>query len=304
MSAVADLYQVLGVPEDADADAIKKAYRSLAKKHHPDANPGDKKAEERFKEIGQAYEILSDPEKRRRYDSMRRSPFSGGRAPGGQPDLGGYGVPDGVDWQGSASIDDLFSMFFGQGGPGAGGPVDLRGAFRGAGAPGQDLESEVWVSFEDAALGRPVTVQMQGQAQPLRLNLPPGAESGLRLRLAGQGAPNRRGRKGDLYLTLKVRPSDVFTRQGLDITGKLRVNLAQAVLGSKATAQTLRGGVRVTVPAGTQPGTRLRLAGQGIEAEGRKGDHFAEVEVQLPTNLSDEERAQWVSMAQRRGWEL
>lgn len=300
MSQVADLYTVLGVAEDADSDAIKKAYRNLAKKFHPDANPNDKKAEEHFKEIGQAYEILSDPEKRRRYDSMRRSPFGGGGARAG----GGYEVPEGAQWQGDASIDDLFSMFFGRGGRPMGG-FDLGGEFPGARPePGGDLDSEVWVSFEDAALGRPVTVQREDQAQPLRLNLPAGAESGLRLRLAGQGAARRRGRRGDLYLTLKVRPSDRFTRQGLDISSKVTVNLAQALLGAKATAQTLRGEVRVTVPEGVQPGTRLRLAGQGIASEGRKGDHYVEIDVRLPQGLNDEEKAQIGALAKRHGWEL
>jgi len=299
---------VLGVPENADADAVKKAYRALAKKLHPDANPGDKKSEERFKELGQAYEILSDPEKRRRYDALRRAPYADDARPG----PGGAGGPfggGGVEWQGAGSIDELFSMFFGQGGPGGGfDPRSGQGSFGGFGTAGPDmgadLDSEVWVSFEDAALGRPVTVQMEGQAQPLRLNLPPGAESGLRLRLAGQGAPRRRGRRGDLYLTLKVKPSERFTRQGLDVTGTVTVNLAQALLGSKATAATLRGDLRVSIPAGTQPGTRLRLAGQGIEAEGRRGDHYAQVEVRLPLNLSDDEKAQISAMAKRRDWDL
>jgi DnaJ-class molecular chaperone len=302
MSQVVDLYGVLGVPEGAGPDDIKKAYRSLAKRFHPDANPNDKKAEEKFKELGQAYEILSDPEKRRRYDAMRSNPYAGQA----RPEAGGWpgGAADGGAWAGAGSIDDLFSMFFGQGASTMGG-FDVRGGFGGQ-APdtGGDLDSEVWVGFEDAALGRPVTVHLEGRPQPLRLNLPPGAESGLRLRLAGQGALRRRGRRGDLFLTLKVRPSDRFTRQGLDVTSKVEVNLAQALLGSKAAAATLRGEVRVKVPASTQPGTRLRLAGQGIEADGRKGDHYVEVAVLLPQNLSDEEKASMEAMAQRRHWEF
>ncbi len=288
MAAVADLYGVLGVPEGADADAIKKAYRELAKRYHPDANPGDAKAEERFKELGQAYEILSDPEKRRRYDAMRHAPAReawGGTGESGSP------------WQGEGSIEDLFSMFFG----GQGGPFGTASPM---GAGNGDLESEVWVSFEDAALGRSVTVQWAGRDQPLRLNLPPGAESGLRLRLAGQGSARRRGRRGDLYLTLKVRPSDRFTRQGLDIIGPLDANLGQCLLGGRVAAPTLRGEARVRVPAGTQPGTRLRLAGQGIEAGGRRGDHYAEVRLQLPQDLDNGEKAAIRDMARRRGWQI
>ena len=229
MSQVADLYQVLGVPETADADAIKKAFRTLAKANHPDTHPGDKKAEERFKQISQAYEILSDAEKRKRYDAMRRSPFSGG----GQAGHSGWAQDD--QGAGGGDVDDLFEMFFGRGGSPFG-----NGFGRGADPrqrAGRDLESEVRVSFEDAALGRPVTVQMQDHDQPLRLNLPPGAESGLRLRLAGQGQAGRGGKRGDLYLTLVVAPSDRFRREGLHVVGRARVNLSQALAHNTRTSR-------------------------------------------------------------------
>ncbi len=289
---VADLYAALGVPESASAEEIKRAYRALAKRWHPDANPGDRGAEERFKQIGQAYEILSDPDKRRRYDALRRSPVPEPET--GAPPWASSGGA--AAWGGSASVEDLFSMFFGSGeaGPGPFGVPDQGG----------DFDSEVWVSFEDAALGNPVTVRLEGRPQPLKLNLPPGAESGLRMRLAGQGAPRRRGRRGDLFLTLKVRPSERFSRRGLDIHGFVEVNLAQALLGARVQAPTLRGSARVGVPAGTQPGTLLRLAGQGIEAEGRRGDHFVEVRVKLPTDLDEPEKAAILGMARRRGWAL
>ena len=306
MSQVADLYKALGLNPDADAAAIKKAYRSLAKQHHPDANPGSKTSEDRFKEISQAYEILSDPEKRSRYDAMRQSPFagSGGRGPE-QAEWGQGGSPFG----GGGSVEDLFEMFFGAGGS----PFDgLRagsfgGGFRGRRGPakGADLESEVDVAFEDAALGRPVTVHLEGQAQPLRLNLPPGAESGLRLRLAGQGAGDGRGgARGDLYLTLRVRPSQQFRREGLDVVGKLKVNLSQALLGTSVEVQTLRGARRLKLQPGLPPGTRLRLAGQGLETDAGKGDHYVEVEVELPKDLDPAETAAVEAMAKRRGWEL
>lgn len=302
MAGVADLYKVLGVAEDADEAAIKKAFRALAKRHHPDANPGDKKAEERFKELSQAYEILSDPEKRRRYDSLRRSPYGaegagpfGGGASGAGREAGPYGS--------AGSIDDLFEMFFGGGGGPFGGRQPFgRGRQRGP-AKGADLESEVEVSFEDAALGRPVTVQMAGQDQPLRLSLPAGAESGLRLRLGGQGAPGAAGR-GDLYLTLRVKPSPRFTREGWDIVGKVTINLAQALLGASLTVPTLRGERRLKLPPGLALGTRLRLGGQGIHAEGGPGDHFVEPQLELPQDLDTAEQAQIKAMALRRGWEL
>jgi len=299
VSDVADLYKALGVAPDADAAAIKKAFRDLAKKHHPDTHPGDKASEERFKEISQAYEILSDPEKRRRYDAMRQSPFAGsaGRGPG----QGAWGPEGGGGFDGG-SVEDLFEMFFGAGGSpfGGGGFRQRRGPAKGA-----DLESEVDVAFEDAALGRPVTVHLDGQVQPLRLNLPPGAESGLRLRLSGQGAGNGRGGpRGDLYLTLRVRPSQQYRREGLDVVGKLRVNLAQALLGSSVEVQTLHGARRLKLQPGLPPGTRLRLAGQGIESDAGKGDHYVEVDVELPKELDPAESAAVEAMAKRRGWEL
>ena len=299
MSDVADLYKALGVAPDADAAAVKKAFRDLAKKHHPDTHPGDKASEERFKEISQAYEILSDPEKRRRYDAMRQSPFAGqgGRGPG----QGAWGPEAGGGFDGG-SVEDLFEMFFGAGGSpfGGGGFRQRRGPAKGA-----DLESEVDVAFEDAALGRPVTVHLEGQVQPLRLNLPPGAESGLRLRLAGQGAGNGRGGpRGDLYLTLRVRPSQQYRREGLDVVGKLKVNLAQALLGSSVEVQTLHGARRLKLQPGLPPGTRLRLAGQGIETDAGKGDHYVEVDVELPKELDAAESAAMEAMAKRRGWEL
>lgn len=293
MPPVADLYKVLGVPENADAAAIKKAFRSQAKECHPDTHPGDKKAEDRFKALSQAYDILSDTEKRRRYDAMRQSPFGGEGDGGGQ----GQGPWQGGGGAGAGSIDDLFEMFFGRG----------RSPFQGfpqEAASGQDMESEVWASFDDAALGKAITVQLQGREQPLRLNLPPGAESGLRLRLAGQGAAGRRGKAGDLYITLQVRPSDRFTRDGLNILGKAKVNLGLALLGGSITVPTLRGELRLKLVPGTQPGTRLRLAGQGIEAEGRKGDHFVEVDVELPKDLELAERQFLMEMGKKRGWEL
>ena len=286
MAKPADLYATLGVAADADADAIKKAFRDLAKKHHPDANPGNKKSEEIFKEASQAYEILSDPEKRRRYDAMRNSPFEGQ-----EPSGGGY-----AEDFGGGSINDLFEMFFqGRGGFGGGPRQPARG---------QDLESEVWVSMEDAALGRSVSVSLEG-GQPLRLNLPPGAEDGLRLRLAGQGGASRRGgAPGDLYLTLRVKPSAHFKRDGLDTSSNVHLNLAQALLGTSVTVSTLRGSVKLKVPAGSSPGTRLRVPGQGIEADGKKGDHYVVLRLDLPKDLDEAERAQVQALAAKRAWEL
>lgn len=301
MSEVVDLYKVLGLAESADEAAIKKAFRRLAKDFHPDTHPGDKKAEERFKEISQAYEILSDKEKRQRYDAMRRSPFGDERS-----------GPQGGPWRqaggaGASSINDLFEMFFGQGGGargGFGGFGGFGGGFQQEAPQGQDIESEVWVSFDDAALGRPVTVQLEGRSQPLKLNLPAGAADGLKLRLAGQGHPGRGGRAGDLYLTLRVRPSAIFKREGNDSVSQVKLNLAQALLGATVTVPTLDGDVRMKVPAGSAAGTRLRLKGKGIPNAAGRGDHLVELGVEMPGTLSTEEEAAVRAMAAARHWEL
>jgi DnaJ-class molecular chaperone len=196
------------------------------------------------------------------------------------------------------NINDLFEMFFGGGGGPFGGQ---RGRSRRP-QKGPDLESEVWVSMEDAALGRSVSVSLEG-GQPLKLNLPAGADDGLRLRLSGQGGAGPAG-NGDLYLTLRVRPSAHFKREGLDTVANLHLNLAQALLGTTVTVLTLRGSVRMKVPAGSVPGTRLRIPGQGIEVDGKKGDHYVVLGVDLPKDLDDAERAQVEAMAKKREWEL
>lgn len=299
MAKVADLYQVLGVDENADAEAIKKAYRTLAKKHHPDNNAGDKKAEDKFKELNQAHEVLADPEKRKRYDQMRRSPFGqqGGGDPFGQSGAAEQGF-DGAEFQGDpGSINDLFEMFFGGRGrsPFGGGARETRG---------QDHESEVWVDFEDAALGRSVTLQMQGQDQPLKLNLPAGAEEGMRLRLAGRGGKGSRGKAGDLYLSLRIKRHARLAREGLNIVSREPMNLGQALLGGTLNVATLHGNVRLKLPRPSQPGTRMRLAGQGIQADGKKGDHLVELELKLPEHLDEHDQAALEAMAKRKGWEL
>lgn len=275
MAQPADLYKVLGVAQDADADAVKKAFRDLAKKHHPDANPGNKKSEEKFKEASQAYEILSDPEKRRRYDAMRHSPIQ---------DQGGY--------DNGESINDLFEMFFG----------GASGGGRRRQSRGRDLESEVWVDLEEAALGKAVSVNLEG-GQALRLNLPSGAEDGLRLRLGGQGGHGAGG-QGDLYLTLRIRPSIRFKREGSDIVGAVHLNLGQALLGATVTVPTLRGSVKVKIPPASPTATRLRIPGQGIEVDGRTGDHLVELDLDLPQDLDADDKEKIQALATKHGWEL
>ncbi len=363
-TATKDFYEILGVPESASQEEIKKAYRKLAKQHHPDANPDDPDAADRFKEIGEAYSVLSDPEKRQQYDQMRK--FGGlgfgGRA-GGRPTGGGGprgGTRHGPDFEGSFSFDDLtgfgglgdiFSSIFDRGerrrrsqarsGPEKGKNVEYvveipfltaaRGGTvsisvpiseecatcGGSGArPGTDFTrcSECGgtgnVSFGQGgfAVNRPCPACMgQGrmpespcracggsgtvrQTRKIQVKVPEGVESGSKVRLSGQGERGRSGgRAGDLIITFKVKDHRFFRRDGLDVHCTVPINLAQATLGSKVRVRTIHGSKAVLrIPPGTQSGTRFRIRGQGAEKNGRRGDQFVEVKVEIPDELTDE----------------
>ena len=349
MAPLADLYDVLGVRKDASPEDLKAAYRRLAKKFHPDANPGNKQAEEKFKGINEAYEILSDREKRSRYDAMRANPWAspgaGGPAgPRSSPRAGfewrqdgGPGGDAGMGGAGSASIDDLFQMFFGRGWSGGRNPFGGEaGPFFEGASDGQDSQAEVDVSFDQAVKGgalaltlpheercghcqgRGVEPGSRGRAcaqcggagsiqtkRKLRVQIPSGAENGTRLRIQGEGqSPQGRGKPGDLYLTLRVAPHPRFKRQGLDLSAVETINLAQALLGCELPVETLHGAVKTRVPAGVQPGTRLRLAGRGIEAGGKKGDHYVELQVELPKDLNSREKDLIRLLAAERQWKM
>jgi DnaJ-class molecular chaperone len=328
MSAVADLYQVLGLKTSAGADEIKAAYRRLAKQHHPDANPQDKtRSEEKFKGISQAYEILSDPGKRAEYDAMRQPPRSGGRRTSrtGRPQDDFSGM-EGLD---GASIEDLFQRFFGRGWGGG------SGSF-GEEVGGEDAHAEADISFEQSVLGGPLMVRLPKQeacarcqgrgvepgarsractgcnglgsvhsAKSLRIQVPAGVEDGTRLRLRGEGQASQiGGAPGDLMLTIKVAPHPRYSRQGLDILSKERLNLAMALLGGELEIETVDGVVRAKVPAGVQPGMRIRLAGRGIKLAHRHGDHYAEMQVELPKDLSAREKEIVKLLAAERGWKI
>ncbi len=274
-----NLYAILGVPETASADAIKKAYRKLAKQNHPDATGGDAKKTERFKEIGDAYAVLSDVTKRQEYDRLRHAP------------VGADGLPQGFD-------ADAFSQIFGDfrtGGHGGGGLGDLGDLFaslfggavpgasgRGRGR-GSDMQSTLEVSFREAALGTLRTIRA-GSGRTVEVNVPAGVESGARLRVSGQGGPApKHGRAGDLFLDVTVVPDPHLRRKGRDIELTLPVTVAEACLGTKVDVPTLDGSVRLTVPAGTPSGARLRLRAKGVRApDGSRGDQFCRVEIVVP----------------------
>ncbi len=312
-----DYYAVLGVPRTASEKDIKTAYRRLARKHHPDVNPGDKKAEQAFKEISEAYAVLSDAEKRKKYDRwgpdwerIEQAQAAGANV-GGHPGAGrtytwsGTGGPTagsaGFDFEGE-DIGSLFEQLFGSAGAG-------RQRVRVTARKGSDLEQPVEIMLEEAFNGTQRTFQIQdtqtGQLRGVEVKIPAGAYDGLRIRVAGKGNPGSGGApNGDLYLVVHVRPHPTFERQGDDLHVKVRTPLYTAVLGGEVTVPTLKGTrLALKVPAESQNGTKIRLAGQGmprVKGEGR-GDLYAELAVDLPRSLTPRERELFEELAEQRG---
>jgi len=283
-----DLYKILGVSEDASEDAIKKAFRKLAKENHPDATGGDKRKTERFKEINEANTVLSDQQKRREYDRLRSAPVGADGMPEGfDPDAfaqvfgGGSG---GAQSGGFGDLGDMFANLFGNTGP------FTRG--RGRGRPqarGADMVGNLEVTFKDAALGVRQTIR-SGSGKSVNVNIPAGVETGARLRVPGQGAPApRSGQPGDLYLDIVVRSDAYLRRNDDDVELALPLTLGEAVLGTQVDVPTLDGTVRLTVPAGTSSGAKLRLRGKGIKRpDGARGDQLCRVEIVVPRLKPDD----------------
>ena len=340
-----DYYKDLGVARDASQADIKHAYRKLARQYHPDVKPGDKTAERRFKEINEANEVLSDPDKRKRYDELganwERYASAAGSA-GGDPfgqgspfaGYGGAGGPGGgnIRYEFHTSDDgdfsDFFQTFFSgaaagtgatrgrsrttSGGAGGGASFDdilagmgLSGAGSGpaggfsTGAAGRSraapqtpsVEAEVELTLEEAFHGTTRLVQVDGKR--LEVKVPRGVETGSRIRLKGRGGGDP-DHPADLYLVTRVKPHPIYTRIGADLTREVPITLGEALLGAEITVRTLKGRVRLTIPAGTQPGRTFRLKGQGMPrlkpkpGEAPTGDVLVKVKVILPTDLSDE----------------
>ena len=306
-----DYYRILGVDKNATSEEVRKAYRSLARKYHPDVNPGDKGAEEHFKEINEAHEVLRDPEKRRKYDQLGAN-WSSYQQMGGDP--------HGFDW----------SQWFAGGQPGAGGgrvyteQVDLNDLFENSGfsdffqsmfgggtsrvrrnarsVQGRHIEQPVEISLEEAFKGTVRILQM-GQRR-LEVKIPPGVRTGSRVRVAGEGQPGHNGgRPGDLYLVISVRKHPMFRREGDDLRMRLPVDLYTTVLGGKVLVQTLKGHISLTVPAETSAGQVFRLRGQGmplLHDRSQYGDLYAEIQPTVPQGLSDQEKKLFHELADIR----
>lgn len=301
-----DYYRILGVERNADEKTIKRAYRRLAVQYHPDKNPGDQKAEERFKEINEAYEVLGDAGKRAKYDRLGASYQAWQQ----------QGAPGGFDWSqwmGSApgggvrvEMGDLDEMF------GGGFSDFFQAIFGGVAAAnaarrnratlrGRDMEQRVGISLEEAFRGTRRQIRRDGRN--LEVKIPPGSRSGTRIRVAGQGETGR-GAAGDLYLLIDVADDPRYSRDGDDLHVDARVDLYTAVLGGEVQVPTPAGPVVLKIPAGSQPGRTFRLKGRGmpgLRKPSQKGDLFAHLNVAIPTDLSSEEKALFQQLADRRG---
>ncbi len=284
MAEEKDLYEVLGVARGASLEEIRKAYRKLARRHHPDVNPNDPKAAERFKEISFAHEVLSDEKKRKLYDEFGRR----GLEPGFDPEQaraykrwseGAQRSPFHETFSSEIDLDDLLSgIFGGRGGFGA------RAGFGGARGPrrGLDTQGDVTIDFLDAVRGGKVTIHLDGRA--IQVTIPPGAGEGTRIRLAGQGEPGQAGAPaGDLYLRLHVRPHPFFRREGDDILLEVPVTIPELVLGAQIQVPTPDGLANVKVPPHSANGRRLRLRGKGASRRGGgRGDLYVTLRAELP----------------------
>jgi DnaJ-class molecular chaperone len=329
-----DYYTTLGVAKTATEKDIKQAFRKLARKFHPDVNPGDKSAESKFKEINEAYEVLGDPEKRKKYDELGANwrMYEQAGAQGGSPF--GAGSPFGGGWNvnvgggrggyrtmtedemremfGDANpFSDFFQTFFGGG---AGTAEEARGGRRTGRArsrvqPGRDLEQEIELGLEDAFHGtmRRFAMSVDGQERTFDVRIPAGVGDGSRVRVAGEGEPGTGGGKsGDLYLRIRLAPHEKFERKGRDLYTHVQVPLTTAVLGGEADVATLGGkSLRLKIPPTTQNGQVFRLRGHGMPASGKPGkndktddagDLYATVDVQLPKTLTPEQRSHFEAL--------
>ncbi|ANE51627.1 DnaJ C-terminal domain-containing protein [Flavisolibacter tropicus] len=284
-----DYYQILGVGKNASTDDIKKAYRKLARKHHPDLNPNDQEAHKRFQQINEANEVLSDPEKRKKYDQYGKDwqhaeQFEQARqqqqyAGGGRGFQGGS-----YEGFGGGDFSEFFESMFGSGG--------ARGRSRQTRFRGQDFEAELHLSLREAYTTHQRTLTINGKQ--IRITIPAGVENGQRIRLKGHGEQGvNGGPAGDLYITFQINDDPVFKRSGSDLFATIDLDLYTAVLGGEATIDTLSGKIKLKVAPETQNGTKVRLKGKGFpvyKQEGQHGSLYITYQIKIPTGLSERER--------------
>ena len=294
-----DYYKVLGVDEKADAQTVKKAYRKLARELHPDKNPDDPKAEGKFKEVQQAYEVLSDEKKRRDYDRRRRYGAAGdpfhtragggyGRSPGGT-----YTRMD-QGFEQSDGMNDIFERFFG-GAAGQGPGGGQRPTSRAPSSEAYDRKRTVRISFERMLQGGHLAFSLDDEQ--IRLPFPKGVKDGHKLRVKQKGRPMPNGSRGDLYVTIRIDDHPDFWREELTIHSKIRVSAFDAMLGVGTQFKTPTGKLlKLTIPAGSQPDGKLRVRGYGVETDDAKGDLIVHLDVFIPESLTEEQK-KWIEKA-------
>ncbi|MGN6543874.1 MAG: DnaJ C-terminal domain-containing protein [Aureliella sp.] len=308
-----DYYKSLEVGRTASPEEIQKAYRRLARKYHPDMNPEDAAAKKKFQQIQHAYDVLSDPEKRKLYDQFGPSfeniaagagpggaGFGGGGPGGGGGGAGpfpfdleqifgggrGQGQGGGGGFQFEGDLGDIFQQFAGAGGR-------TRGRRHAAPARGSDLAAEVVVPFHTAVLGgfRDISIERGGKHETIQIKIPPGVDSGKKIRLRGRGEPGAGGDAGDLIVTIQVAPHPHFKRHGNNLELRLPVTLGEAALGATVDVPTPGGEVTLKIPPGSSSGRRLRIKGQGVRLpSGEAGDLYVELQIKLPASLDDSAR--------------
>lgn len=315
-----DYYKTLGIARDASDDDIKKAFRKLARLYHPDVAKDKKGAEAKFKEINEAHEVLSDPEKRRKYDELGANwdQAGSGRPPphAGTADWRGTGGGDQEFHFGGTGFSDFFERFFSRGGGGPDMEDVLRRGRRGrrpAGEPeyaerGADIEGDILVTLHEALHGSMRTLSLrrsdphtgETQTETFKVRIPPGAQEGRRIRVPGKGSPGLGGGpEGDLYLRVRLAAHPDFQVRGVDLFHDVMVAPWEAVLGARVEVPTLSGTIKLTIPPGTNSGRQLRVRGQGLPRSpgGERGDFYVVVNIQVPETITAEERAAWETLA-------
>ncbi|MDD6087898.1 MAG: DnaJ C-terminal domain-containing protein [Desulfovibrionaceae bacterium] len=301
-----DYYKILNVSRTANKDEIGRAFKRLAKKYHPDLNQNDPKAEEKFKEINEAYEVLKDEEKRRLYDQLGSDWQQGQQFRSGNFNGGTRFSFNGQNF-GSSGFSDFFETLFGSGSHFRGSsPFEQMFQAGGSGhfrKPSSDINASLDISIEEAVSGTRKSLSLhmdQGIVSTLQVNIPAGVKNGSKLRLAGKGRTAQDGSKGDLYLTVRLLPNSKYTVEGDHLIHTLTIDPWQAVLGSKVRVPTPYGEVEMSIPAGTDSGSRLRLHGKGLGKPNSRGDEYVDIVIRIPKKLTERQRQLWQSLADEK----